>query len=91
MCLMPSVTSIKLVVAENSSSIFDLCYLSQDQVRLLLPLQELCSVSQLDVRQRQLECVLQILQNNAEQLTDGWPLILGVISEVTNGQGKAGF
>jgi len=39
------------------------------------------------VRQRQLECVLQILQNNAEQLSEGWPLVLGIIGDVTNGQG----
>jgi len=57
------------------------------QVRLLLPLQELCTVNHTDVRQRQLECILQILQNNAEQLTEGWPLVLGVIGDVTNGQG----
>jgi len=57
------------------------------QVRLLTPLQQLCTISHVDVRQRQLECVLQILQNNAEQLGEGWPLVLGIIGDVTNGQG----
>jgi len=57
------------------------------QVQLLSPLQQLCAVSHVDVRQRQLECVLQILQNNAEQLNEGWPLVLGIIGDVTDGQG----
>jgi len=58
------------------------------QVQLLSPLQQLCAITHVDVRQRQLECVLQILQNNAEQLSDGWPLVLGVIGDVANGQGS---
>ena len=57
------------------------------QSRLLLPLQEMSIVVHSDVRQRQLECVLQILQNNGEQLSDGWPLVLGVIGSVSNDQG----
>jgi len=57
------------------------------QVRLLSPLQQLCAITHVDVRQRQLECVLQILQNNAEQLNEGWPLVLGIIGDITNGQG----
>jgi len=58
------------------------------QVQLLSSLQQLCAITHADVRQRQLECVLQILQNNAEQLSDGWPLVLGIIGDVTNGQGS---
>lgn len=41
-----------------------------------------------DVRQRQLECVLQILNGTGELLTHGWPLILGIIGAVNDRHGE---
>jgi hypothetical protein len=41
-----------------------------------------------DIRQKQLECVLQILHKNGDTLCQGWPLVLDVIGAVTNDQGE---
>lgn len=58
------------------------------QTLLLGPLAELSAVPHGDVRQRQLECVLQILHGAGETLTHGWPLILGIIGAVSDHQGE---
>lgn len=58
------------------------------QTLLLGPLAELSAVPHGDVRQRQLECVLQILHGAGETLTHGWPLILGIIGAVSEHQGE---
>ncbi|XP_071961451.1 protein MON2 homolog isoform X3 [Antedon mediterranea] len=57
------------------------------QTMLLSPLQELSAIQHPDIRQRQLECVLQVLHNNGETLAHGWPLVLGVIGAVSDDQG----
>lgn len=49
------------------------------QTLLLGPLAELSSVPHGDVRQRQLECVLQVLNGAGETLSHGWPLVLEII------------
>ena len=53
---------------------------------LLAPLQELSAILHPDIRQKQLECVLQILHGDGETLNEGWPLVLSVIGAVTNDQ-----
>lgn len=58
------------------------------QSMILGPLQELSYIPQADIRQRQLECVLQVLHNNGDKLVHGWPLILGVIGALNNDQGE---
>lgn len=58
------------------------------QAMLLAPLRELSTISQIDVRQRQLECALLILQNGGETLGPGWPTILQVIGDGANTQGS---
>ncbi|KAJ8914767.1 hypothetical protein NQ315_013270 [Exocentrus adspersus] len=58
------------------------------QTLLLGPLYELSSVPHGDVRQRQLECVLQILHTNGETLSHGWPLVLGIIGAVSDQHGE---
>ncbi|XP_078678105.1 protein MON2 homolog isoform X1 [Branchiostoma floridae x Branchiostoma belcheri] len=55
---------------------------------LLTPLQELCQSSHVDVRQKQLDCVLQVLQNNGDNLGHAWPVILEVLGAATD-QGEA--
>lgn len=40
-----------------------------------------------DIRQKQLESVLQILQSQGDSLGPGWPLVLGVIGAIRNDQG----
>lgn len=57
------------------------------QTLLLGPLYELSSVPHGDVRQKQLECVLQILHTNGETLSHGWPLVLGIIGAVNDQHG----
>ncbi|XP_044741500.1 protein MON2 homolog isoform X2 [Chrysoperla carnea] len=59
------------------------------QTLLLSPLSELSSVPHGDVRQRQLECVLQVLHGTGESLTHGWPLVLGIIGAVSIHQGES--
>ncbi|XP_058791911.1 protein MON2 homolog isoform X3 [Phymastichus coffea] len=59
------------------------------QTLLLGPLSELSSVRHADVRQRQLECVLQILHGAGETLYHGWPLVLGIIGAVSDHHGEA--
>jgi hypothetical protein len=59
------------------------------QTLLLGPLSELSSVPHGDVRQRQLECVLQVLNGTGEILTHGWPLILGIIGTFNDHHGEA--
>nr|XP_022302199.1 protein MON2 homolog isoform X3 [Crassostrea virginica] len=58
------------------------------QSMILGPLQELSDIPQSDIRQKQLECVLQVLHNNGDKLLHGWPLILGVIGALNNDQGE---
>lgn len=50
---------------------------------------ELSTVPHGDVRQRQLECVLQVLNGAGETLTHGWPLVLGIIGAVNDRHGEA--
>lgn len=57
------------------------------QTLLLGPLSELSSVRHGDVRQRQLECVLQVLHGAGETLYHGWPLVLGIIGAVSDHHG----
>ncbi|XP_069760291.1 protein MON2 homolog isoform X1 [Narcine bancroftii] len=59
------------------------------QLLLLHPLKELSNIAQSDIRQKQLECVLQILQNEGDSLGPGWPLVLGVIGAIRNDQGES--
>lgn len=54
------------------------------QAMLLLPLQELSNFNHPDIRQKQLETILQILHNNGESLNHGWPLILGMIGAISD-------
>ncbi|KAK7482827.1 hypothetical protein BaRGS_00025993, partial [Batillaria attramentaria] len=49
------------------------------QVSVLAPIQELSVIPHSDIRQRQLDCVLQVLHSCGDTLQQGWPLILGVI------------
>lgn len=58
------------------------------QTLLLGPLAELSSVPHGDVRQRQLECVLQVLNGAGETLSHGWPLVLGIIGAVNDHHGE---
>uniref|UniRef100_A0A3P9HX81 Protein MON2 homolog n=1 Tax=Oryzias latipes TaxID=8090 RepID=A0A3P9HX81_ORYLA len=59
------------------------------QLLLLNPLRELSNVLHADIRQKQLECVLQILQSHGDGLGPGWPLVLGVIGAIRNDQGES--
>lgn len=59
------------------------------QLLLLNPLKELSNVLQADIRQKQLESVLQILQSQGDSLGPGWPLVLGVIGAIRNDQGES--
>lgn len=47
--------------------------------RFLAPLQQLSQNKFIDIRQKQIECLLRILQSNGEELIDGWPIIFNII------------
>ncbi|KAL8578563.1 hypothetical protein ACOMHN_015019 [Nucella lapillus] len=53
------------------------------QISVLAPLRELSGIPHGDIRQRQLDCVLQVLHSCGDTLQQGWPLILGVIGAVS--------
>lgn len=55
---------------------------------ILAPIRELSHVPHLDVRQRQLDCVLQVLHNNGESLVEGWPVLLEVIAALSDNHGE---
>lgn len=55
---------------------------------LLSPLSELSTVLHADVRQRQLDCVLQILNTAGEILSFGWPAIIEIIGAVNDHHGE---
>uniref|UniRef100_A0A182JBS9 Protein MON2 homolog n=1 Tax=Anopheles atroparvus TaxID=41427 RepID=A0A182JBS9_ANOAO len=59
------------------------------QTLLLGPLAELSSVPHGDVRQRQLDCVLLVLNGAGETLSHGWPLVLGIIGAVSDHHGES--
>jgi len=56
-------------------------YFQRLQAMLLAPLKELSNISHMDIRQRQLECALQLLQNGGDDLGAGWPAVLEVIGD----------
>ncbi|KAL6057994.1 hypothetical protein STEG23_015862 [Scotinomys teguina] len=59
------------------------------QLLLLNPLTEMSTVNHPDIRLKQLECVLQILQSQGDSLGPGWPLVLGVMGAIRNDQGES--
>ncbi|XP_048357520.1 protein MON2 homolog isoform X3 [Sphaerodactylus townsendi] len=59
------------------------------QLLLLNPLKELSNINHPDIRLKQLECVLQILQSQGDSLGSGWPLVLGVMGAIRNDQGES--
>uniref|UniRef100_A0A2K6GKW7 Protein MON2 homolog n=1 Tax=Propithecus coquereli TaxID=379532 RepID=A0A2K6GKW7_PROCO len=59
------------------------------QLLLLNPLKEMSTINHPDIRLKQLECVLQILQSQGDSLGPGWPLVLGVMGAIRNDQGES--
>uniref|UniRef100_A0A8C3RTL7 Protein MON2 homolog n=1 Tax=Chelydra serpentina TaxID=8475 RepID=A0A8C3RTL7_CHESE len=59
------------------------------QLLLLNPLKELSNIIHPDIRLKQLECVLQILQSQGDSLGPGWPLVLGVMGAIRSDQGES--
>uniref|UniRef100_A0A4W5QZX6 Protein MON2 homolog n=1 Tax=Hucho hucho TaxID=62062 RepID=A0A4W5QZX6_9TELE len=77
-------------LAQNQATPCPLSFsLSLLQLLLLNPLKELSNVLHADIRQKQLESVLQILQSQGDSLGPGWPLVLGVIGAIRNDQGES--
>lgn len=66
---------------------FCVCFFQRLQLLLLNPLKELSNINHPDIRLKQLECVLQILQSQGDSLGPGWPLVLGVMGAIRNDQG----
>lgn len=56
------------------------------QTLLLSPLQELSSIPHPDIRQKQLDCALQVL-HTGDIISTGWPQLLDVIAAINDDQG----
>lgn len=80
---------LRSVVADNESYSDSCDERQRATLRLLIlaPLRELSDIPHPDVRQRQLDCVLQILHSNGDGLVDGWPCILEVIGALSDNHG----
>ncbi|GBN45221.1 Protein MON2, partial [Araneus ventricosus] len=61
------------------------------QTMLLSPLQELSSIPHPDIRQKQLDCALQVLHSSGDIISSGWPQLLDVISAINEDQGYSSF
>jgi hypothetical protein len=59
------------------------CDLQKLLAMLVAPLSELSSVSQSDVRQRQLDCVLSVLHGSGDILNGSWTAILNILAAAT--------
>ena len=46
----------------------------------------MANIQYTDIRQQQFECVLNILQERAQQLTNAWPVMLKIMGSATNQQ-----
>ena len=60
------------------------------QTLLISPLNELSTTTYADVRQKQVDCVLQLLHSSGDSISFGWPLFLNIIGAISNTQGLAG-
>lgn len=61
---------------------------SGEKITFLSPLQEISGINHADIRQKQLDCVIQILQSAGESLGEGWPQILDVIGAINDQQSE---
>ncbi|KAG8199888.1 hypothetical protein JTE90_015878 [Oedothorax gibbosus] len=59
------------------------------QTMLLSPLQELSSIPHPDIRQKQLDCALQVLHSSGDIISSGWPQILDIISAINEDHGES--
>lgn len=55
----------------------------KDKFPYLAPLQSLSDINHLDLRQKQLEVCLQMIQSSGETLGDGWPQIIDMVGAVS--------
>ncbi|RWS27584.1 protein MON2-like protein, partial [Leptotrombidium deliense] len=55
---------------------------------ILASLQDMSSISHSDIRQKQLDCTLQILQSSGDSLSDGWPQTLDIVGAISDSQNE---
>ena len=55
----------------------------------LTPLVEMSSISHMDIRQKQLDTSLKMLQSLGEMISDGWPAILTIIGSINENQSES--
>ena len=53
---------------------------------MISPLNELSATTYADVRQKQVDCVLQLLHSSGDSISFGWPLFLNIIGAISNTQ-----
>lgn len=67
----------ELEKVESDRTVTDQSYYSQSFY--LSSLQTLSQIKFVDIRQKQIECCLQLLQSNGENFTDCWPTLFAII------------
>jgi hypothetical protein len=63
--------------------------LQKRQQLVLAPLTAMCELESSDVRRRQIDCLMQILQSEGQQLrAELWPTLINVVQAVVTGSHK---
>lgn len=69
-------------VSAGNSADADAAISTRDKFPFLSPLQSLSDIGHADLRQKQLEVCLQIIQSSGEKLADGWPQVIDIVGAV---------
>ncbi|XP_015786183.1 protein MON2 homolog isoform X3 [Tetranychus urticae] len=60
-----------------------------EKFKFLKPLQDMSYINHIDMRQKQLDCVIQILQSSGDTISEGWPQILDIIGAINENQSES--
>lgn len=77
----------ELVLHEKENSPLPLAT-TVKQFMFLAPLQDLSYVPHADIRQKQLDSTLHILQSNGDTLNHGWPQIFEIVGAINDSQSE---
>lgn len=61
---------------------------NKNKYEYLIPLQELSRIPHPDIRQKQIDTCLQMLQSSGDVLGDGWPQVLDIVGAINESQNE---